>query len=358
MPGPQPYPLRIPSTAARFPRQEVDAAMAKLNLYTTLVEDPMVATKRELSWSLSRARMFQECARRYYYHSYLAKAGYVHDAPADAGYALEMRSLKGLDMWVGEIVHEVIQWTLEQARTGALPSLDEARAETRRRLSEGWKGSVKQLWRTDAQSYPSLFDHYYRLPYSPATISRIKDKAFLSITNFMQSEVLERILATRPEDWLPIDRYASFRIDGLLFYLKFDFALRLRDRLVIYDWKTGNPSPDIVRQLACYAMYTSSRWRVPIETIRVCAVHLQPELQCVEQMADEELIEEAKDYVTHSFASMLRCLRDPERDLAAQEDFPMTGNLLRCVRCNFRGICSQGIAATGTVDDEDCDRWE
>ena len=36
------------------------------------------------------------------------------------------------------------------------------------------------------------------------------------------------------------------------------------ERLIVYDWKTGQVSENEVRQLACYAMYTSSKWEVPI----------------------------------------------------------------------------------------------
>ena len=82
----------------------------------------MAVKNRELSWSLSKARTFEECPRRYYYHHYFAKAGYSTDAPEEARLALEMRYIKGLDMWVGEVVHETIQWVLEQAKNGIIPT--------------------------------------------------------------------------------------------------------------------------------------------------------------------------------------------------------------------------------------------
>lgn len=307
---------------------------------------------KELSWSLSKARMFEECPRRYYYHYYFAKIGYAPDAPEEARLALEMRHIKGLDMWVGEVVHATIQWVLEQAQGGVMPSAQDAKAEARRRLSAGWQGSVKQLWRTDKDEiYPNLFEHYYDIAVTPAITDRLKDKAFVSVGNFMDSEVLRRIAATPPSNWLPIEKYASFRLDGLLCYVKFDFALRDDERLTVFDWKTGNPSVDETRQLACYAMYTSSRWQVPIEAVRVCPVHLQPILDVDERFVAEEDIEELRTFAKSSFSGMVKCLRNPARDLAAMDDFPMTGNLLRCVRCNFRGVCVQGKQALGDPDD-------
>jgi len=312
----------------------------------------MAPKTRELSWSLSRARMFEECPRRFYYHSYLAKAGYAPDAPEEIKLALEMRSIKGLDMWVGDVVHQTIQWVLEQAREGTILSEQDAKAETRRRLSEGWRASKGQLWRMNPEDEcPNLFEHYYGLEVGTAVTDRLKRKAQLSVGNFMASEILRQIAHTPTDRWLPIDKFASFRLDGLLMYVKFDFALREGDQLTVYDWKTGVPTPDEGRQLTLYAMYTSAKWNVPIQNVKACAVHLQPDLETHDRLVDEVNIDEARSFVKQSFNAMVKCLRHPARNIAAMEDFPMTGNLLRCVRCNFKGICEQGKQASGDVDD-------
>ncbi|MDI6828181.1 MAG: PD-(D/E)XK nuclease family protein, partial [Armatimonadota bacterium] len=100
-----------------------------------------MAKMKELSWSLSRARMFEECPRRFYYNFYLAPQGYSQDSPEEAKRAYEMKLIKSLDMWVGEVVHQTIQWMLEQARVGTITSADAARADVHQRLKDGWKGS-------------------------------------------------------------------------------------------------------------------------------------------------------------------------------------------------------------------------
>lgn len=314
----------------------------------------MSARTKELSWSLSKARMFHECARRYYYHYHLSEDGYFLEAHEDARLALEMKTIKGLDMWVGEVVHETIQWVLEQVKLGASPGIDQARSEARRMLSDGWRGSVTKLWRTHPKDgIPNLFDHYYGVPHSAAVTDRLKTKAFLSVTNFMESDLFRDISSTRADHWLPIEKYASFRLDGILFYVKFDFALRRPGgQLVVYDWKTGNPSADENRQLACYAIYTAQKWDVPIEMVRVTAAHLQPLFDAPERDLDESEIEDMRSYARSTFSSMVKCLRDPVRRVAVMGDFSMTGNLLRCTRCNFRGICEQGRIASGELDEE------
>lgn len=312
----------------------------------------MVHKPRELGWSLSRARMFEECPRRFYYHYYFSKAGYAPDAPEEAKLALEMKTMKSLDMWVGEVVHQTIQWVLEQAHDGTIASEQEARSDVRRRLSDGWRGSKQQLWRMNPDDVcPNLFEHYYSLEVGSAVTDRLKTKALVSAANFMASEILEWITHTPTDRWLPIDKFASFRLDGVLMYVKFDFALRGDDQLTVYDWKTGAPTPDEDRQLTLYAMYTSDRWHIPIQNVKVCAAHLQPTLELNERFADEIDLDKTRSYLKQSFQTMVKHLRNPARNIAAMDDFPMTGNLLRCVRCNFKGICEQGKQASGDVDE-------
>lgn len=322
----------------------------------------MAGNTRELSWSLTRARMFEECPRKYYYNYYFCQAGYAPDAPDEARLALEMKRIQHLDMWVGEVVHSAIQWALEEGRQGRTPSAEEARVNVRERLSSGWNGSVKQLWRSGRNGeHPCLFEHYYNVPVGDAAIARVKQKAYTSIANFMNSDLLRRIVETPGDRWLPIDRYASFRMDGMLTYVKFDFALRDGAQLAIYDWKTGKPSDEELRQLTCYAMYACDRWKVPVENTVVCAVHLQPELDSREHLIGVPEMDALRSFARQSFKGMLSSLRNAARNLAAMDDFPMTGNLARCPRCNFKGICGQAAIAEGRIADEEVpvpDDWE
>ena len=303
--------------------------------------------------------MFEECRRRYYYYSYLADAGYYPEAPNEAKLALEMKSIKTLDMWVGEVVHDTIQWVLEQARNGVTISSDIAQKHVRCKLSNGWRTSAAQERRVPGDTSLNLFEHYYKIPVGPAVIQRIKDKAFTSVVNFMESELLRRILQIPTQRWLPIDRYASFRLDDLLVYVKFDFAVQDKTGIVVYDWKTGLPRENESRQLACYALYTSHKWEVPIANVSVSPVHLFPHFMAEERTVTEIEIEAAKEYLKETFQAMLKCVRNPAANIAAMEDFPMTRDLQKCHRCSFKGICEQGKYASGDLEPgEVSDEWE
>lgn len=312
----------------------------------------MAGKDKEISWSLTKARMFQTCPRSFYYTYYLAKAGRDYDAPEEARLAAEMKRLKGLDMWVGEVVHQVIQGTLEQVRNGEDVSREGAVAEAKRLLSSGWRCSNSQEWRKFADDeHPSLFNHYYKLPVNAERISVIKQKTLTSVENFMDSDVFHRIVGTSTELWLPVEKYAAFRLDGLLMYVKFDFAHKDGKQLVVYDWKTGKPSGEQERQLTCYALYTSDKWSVPLPNVKACVVHLQPEIECREFVVDDASLDDLRSYIMRTFSDMVECLRNPARDIAVIDDFSTTDDLKKCLWCNFRGVCEQGQVACGVSDD-------
>lgn len=314
----------------------------------------MQSNVKENTWSLTRARIFYECPRRYYYQYHYARIGFGHDIPQDAVLASEMSSIQSMDMWVGDVVHQTIEWILQLCKSGDMPSIKDAESHLLSLLSWGWKGSMKKLWRNEKRGvYPNLFEHYYEIPVGKAVTDRLRFRALMSIKNFMESDLYRQITLTSADAWLPIEKYASFRLNSLLLYVKFDFAMRDNDALLIYDWKTGKVSSDEKRQLTCYAMYTSEKWRAPIEKVRAAAVHLQPEITILDHTINDESIEDLRDYIMQSFNAMLKCLRDPQRQIAAIDDFPMTGNLLRCSRCNFRGLCEQAKAYNSYIDSED-----
>ena len=129
-------------------------------------------------------------------------------------------------------------------------------------------------------------------------------------------------------------------------------ALRDGPRLTVYDWKTGKPTPEELRQLTCYAMYATNTWRVPIENTRVCAVHLQPDLDIREYPIGVPEMDDLREYIKQSFKGMVSHLRNPSRNIAALDDFPVTGNLPRCLRCNYKGICAQAKVAEGHMDED------
>lgn len=296
-----------------------------------------MAKSREIAWSNSRAGMFAECRRRFFYQ-------YVFSEPPESSEAaarvFEMRGVTGLDLWLGQVVHSSIEWALLRTFEGSAASSAEAEKEIVRRLSEGWKASRAELWRTNrGDDFPCLFEHYYGVTVSREKTDALKEKGLSCVRNFMASEVFERVTQLPTDSWLPIERYSSLRVNGILFFVKLDFAVREEGLLWVYDWKSGKPSGDDRRQLLCYGLYASGKWEVRPEELRLCAAYLFPAFDLVCESASEEEFSEIRKFVRAGYGEMLSCYRDPNRGLASMEDFTMTDVVWRCGRCAFKGVC-------------------
>ena len=297
-----------------------------------------MAKSREIGWSLTRANMFADCRRRFYFQYVFSEPPSSSDTAARI---YEMKKVIGLEMWVGQVVHSSIEWALSKALEGSIPTAAEVEKDVVRRLSEGWKASKNELWRSNPRDddFPCLFEHYYGLPVNKESTDGLKEKALLCARNFMGSEVFGRIVELPADSWLPIERYSTFRVDGILFFAKLDFAFRHEGLLWVYDWKSGKPSEGDRRQLVCYGLYAAGKWDVPPEDLRLCAAYLQPVFDVVCESVGEDDFVGIRGFVRQGYDEMLGCYRDPGRGLAAIDDFSLTDVLWGCKRCGFRGVC-------------------
>ena len=55
-------------------------------------------------------------------------------------------------------------------------------------------------------------------------------------------------------------------------------------------------------------------------------------------------LERTREYMRGSIADMRRLLRDPERNIAAEDDFRQVDDERACGRCSFRRVCRPGPA--------------
>ncbi|MBR4124901.1 MAG: hypothetical protein IKR13_01740 [Victivallales bacterium] len=92
----------------------------------------------DLTWSVSRARLFRSCQRAYYYAYYGAWGGWSNDAPVAAQLLYRLKQIKTFALWGGSIVHEVIRDALTRCAMQQKPVvLEELQAQARTMLRKG-----------------------------------------------------------------------------------------------------------------------------------------------------------------------------------------------------------------------------
>jgi hypothetical protein len=302
----------------------------------------MGALKNQFSWSISRGKLFEECARKYYYNYYGSWNGWSDDGPETARLCYRLKQIMDLPMWAGKIVHHTLETTLKRYRRGQGASLERMKSSARDALNSQWKESLDGLWMRHAKKYTNLFEHYYGIDVDAEGRAAIRKRVFDSLENFEAMGCAEQLRALAPEDWRSVEELRFFDVGGVKVWVVLDCAFRQGDNLAIYDWKTGRvPGPDdqgAVDQLTCYALFAAQQWSVPIETVRVSAIYLS-EGQTIDSEVSPEQAIDFRERLFESAKAMTDRLVDVQDNRAEEKDFPRTDQADRCRRCCFFEAC-------------------
>lgn len=310
----------------------------------------------DLTWSVSRNRLFRACPRAYYYQYYGAWGGWASDAPGQARLLYALKQMTSFPLWGGSVVHQVIQEALRQMRESRLPpTLDQLQQRARALLNTGWKQSRDKLWQQDPKRNVNLFEHYYAREGGEITreeIDALKEKVFNALEGFLSSGVLQEVLPLDATRWGQIDMLNSF-VAGelpatenapalpLKVWCALDFSyVDPEGVLHILDWKTGTEHREELRlQLACYALYAMDALHFPLEKLLLMGVFLNDSGRISTYEISFESLVNAKSQILNSAQAMRNCLRDPVANLAEEETFPCAANPQCCTRCPFLQAC-------------------
>ncbi len=302
-----------------------------------------VVPQGALSWSLSRHLRLRDCARKYYLFHFQSRGGQDAGAPKERRQAFVLRQLRSRFMWVGEVVHEMIELALGARRRGEQVEVDALVARGTRRMRAQYAESVQKVYWERPMSAFGLIEHEYQEPVSRDDWVAVRERMERSLRAFFALPLAEQISTMPPWRWLALEALGNFELEGATVVVRPDFAWREPDgKIAIVDWKTGRARTDDERlQLAIYGLYARRSWGLRDEPLRGVVVHLDP--QAGEAAVDDhELLprhlDEAEAVIRQSVAEM-RALADSQEPDAAR--FPMTEEAARCGHCPFRRLCNR-----------------
>lgn len=302
----------------------------------------------EFSWSHSRHRTWMECPRKYAYMYYVSHNGWLHNAPDSSKYAYRLKKLVTLPILFGQVVHDVIDQTIDQYRkSGRIPDEKELEHRVRARLRTAFLDSRDrgEQWFRNPNRYTMLFDMYYEGQLSEQDIQDTHNRLNTCLQNFLHSKSFRDMTSSSKISIAASEAFRSIEMNGIKVYAAIDTIYQhLQDgRWVIVDWKTGKHTADDISQLAVYALYAMKKWGVPLAKITVRNEYLQTGSShtyaltandiaaMTEQM--NESVQAMKQYQQHE------TLNKP----VPLEQFEPTTQTFRCQRCNFKEICLERI---------------
>ena len=187
----------------------------------------------------------------------------------------------------------------------------------------------------------ALFEHEYDENLADAQWKKTADDVEKCLRNFYDSEIFSMLKKLSSENWLEVEDFSSFNLDGRKIWAVIDCSFRTDNGVTIIDWKTGRgTSSDLSLQLSCYAMYGVEKWGKKPEKIKLIGYNLLSD-QSAEFFVTEGEIADTKTYIKGSIADMESLLIDVENNVPREERFfkKIEDKRIRG-RCNFRKVCT------------------
>ncbi len=310
----------------------------------------MADIRNHLTWSFSRQQVFESCELRYFYRYYQFWGGWGRGAPQESRTAYLFSKMQTLPMLIGSAVHQVIEDLLRSHQKGR--PLKDPVQRLRDRLNNAWRDSKNRGWESvGPKRCPPLFEHYYDRPPTRDQLTELRELALRCLDNFLNSELFADMQQRGPASWRAIEELSVLPVTGVDAYIAPDFCYDRDGETWILDWKTGAPREDMSLQLRAYALYAVETWRIPAERVRAFDVFLGGTEGAVLQEVEisEDSLEEARQAVGQSIATMKNKLQAPEQNLAVIEDFAPTTDAHTCDQCFFQGMCNERAVETAAT---------
>ena len=243
--------------------------------------------------------------------------------------------------WSGTIVHDTVEQAIRRLLDVGEPILEETLIRrAREALRLGWVQSRDGLWRDHPKQAVNLWEHYYgeeadRQKDRTEDLSR---RVYQSLRHFAEGPFPEELSALPPGAVRNLEVLESIRVSERVVWVKPDLAFAAGERLWLVDWKTGTPKEEDRFQVSTYALLARDGWGIPPERVGARLVYLYLGEERSFDI-DIEAVDAVKREIEASMETMLAVLRNPDKNEAAREDFPMTTDPAECRRCNFRQLC-------------------
>lgn len=289
-----------------------------------------------ITWSVSRDKRLKTCLRRYYFQHYGSRGGSRDTASADRRELYILKWLRNRYMWVGEIVHELVEEALEGFRTRSEVHPDELVRSGVQRMRAEYCESKQRVYRERPRLACGLFEHEYEERVSREEWQAQRKRMERCVRNFFSLPLVQVIRETPGYRWLALEETSSFVVDGSNVLVKPDFAWRDPEGCVhLVDWKTGLPRPeDETFQLAVYAIHGRREWGAAPHELRGHIAYLDRG-----EVAEFDIGERELSQAEQTIRDSLGTMRNLHESDPPAELFPMTSETGVCAMCNFKRLC-------------------
>lgn len=295
------------------------------------------------AWSESRVKTMRECPWRYYLTYFQSWEGWLPSAPQEKQRAYMLKNMTNMPMWVGSIVHDVIEDIINIGRqTGKWRTLEQAQHDGVQSLRRGWKQSIEKRWQHSPKRNINLAEHFYQEEMKQNDLDAFKQKVLKSIKAFYDIPLFKILKNLAKDDWLTLEDFQRFTLNtGEEVTVKIDCGFKYDRKVYLLDWKTGRVNDSVIDQLTTYAMYALKQgWAKKPEEIVIIPVYLMAYSDIGEKATPHlevtmKHMERQAGIVRREYGLLTKAFE--ERDNPSH--FERTENEHACSRCFFRDMC-------------------
>ena len=295
------------------------------------------------AWSESRVKCLRECMWKYYLTYFLAWEGWMASAPQEKRRAYMLKNMTNLPMWIGSIVHDVIEEVITTGRdTGKWKTLEQAQNDGIQALRKGWKQSKDKRWQGRPKGNINLAEHFYQEELGKDATDQGKQKVLKSLKALYDMPLFKVMKTLAKDDWLTLEDFQKFQLNtGEEVTVKIDCGFRYKGKVYLLDWKTGRVSDSVIDQLVTYSMYALKQgWASKPEDIVIIPVYLAAYSEIGEQATPH--LDVTMQHIKRQ-AGIIRSEYPLLTKAFAQKDnptfFKKTDNEWSCKKCFFRDVC-------------------
>ena len=296
------------------------------------------------AWSESRVKCLRECMWKYYLTYFCAWEGWMASAPQEKRRAYMLKNMTNLPMWIGSIVHDVIEEVITTGRdTGEWKTLEQAQNDGIQALRKGWKQSKDKRWQGRPKGNINLAEHFYQEELGKDATDQGKQKVLKSLKALYDMPLFKVMKTLAKDDWLTLEDFQKFQLNtGEEVTVKIDCGFRYKGKVYLLDWKTGRVSDSVIDQLVTYSMYALKQgWASKPEDIVIIPVYLAAYSEMGEQATPH--LDVTMQHIKRQ-AGVIRSEYPCLTEAFAQKDdptfFKKTDNEWSCKKCFFRDVCS------------------
>jgi len=295
------------------------------------------------AWSESRVKCLRECAWKYYLTYFEAWEGWMTSAPQEKRRAYMLKNMTNLPMFVGSIVHDVIEEVITTGKsTGEWKTLEDAQRDAVQALRKGWKQSTEKRWQGSPKQNTNLAEHFYQEELDPDRLKGFKHKVVSSIKAFYTMPLFEVMKELPKDDWLTIEDFQKFQLStGEDVTVKIDCGFMYKGKVYLLDWKTGRVSDSVIDQLTTYSMYALKEgWAKKPEDIIIIPVYLASYAEMGERATPHldvtmQHMKRQAGIIRGEYPILTKAFENKDNP----SYFKKTDNEYACKRCFYRDMC-------------------